>query len=381
MRNALLMIVSVVLVTSCNSSFTKNIFGKKTPHESYAERLDDKGLDKTPEGKQWIAVSKTALENPVEMELPYRLHAMLQPEKPRALGLRFEAKQGQRLIFTINKKIPFTLYADLFRGGESTEQPLYSADTALSTFTFDIDQTTEYVLRLQPELYRIADFTISVSIGPSLHFPVSGTKAKPGSYWGDDRDGGKRSHEGIDIFAPKRTPVVAAADGVVTGVREGGLGGKTVWLNPEGKHYSLYYAHLDEQLVHEGQSVKKGTVLGLVGNTGNAKNTPSHLHFGVYTYAGAVNPLPFIDRSVKEAAALPGKSLASSLRIKKSQTLAKGTQVKSKSILQPLAVTAKGYIGELVDGTMIQVPFNAVEVVPSKNESVATEGSKRSSKG
>jgi murein DD-endopeptidase MepM/ murein hydrolase activator NlpD len=65
----------------------------------------------------------------------------------------------------------------------------------------------------------MGEYTLSVSVGPSLGFPVSGNKASIGSFWGDNRDGGKRSHEGVDIFAAKLTPAIAAADGVVTGVR------------------------------------------------------------------------------------------------------------------------------------------------------------------
>jgi murein DD-endopeptidase MepM/ murein hydrolase activator NlpD len=366
MKNALLLLLAAVIVSSCNSSFTKNIFRHKTPHETYADHLDDKGLDNTPEGRQWFTASRTALEHPVEMQLPYKIHAFLQPEKPRALGIQFKAKQGQRLTFTINKKAPVVVYADLFRQ-VSVDEPLFSADTSQSTFSYDIDEPGEYILRLQPELFHIADFTLSVSIGPSLDFPVASAKANAGSYWGDERDAGKRKHEGIDIFAPKRTPVVAVADGIITAVRDGGLGGKTVLLTPEGKHYSLYYAHLDQQLVHEGEAVKKGTVLGLVGNTGNAKNTPSHLHFGVYTYSGAVDPLPFIDRSKKSAAALPEKELISNLRLKKSMKTPGGMEVRSNTIVQPLALTSNGYIVEMANGQPVEVSFNLVEQLASNN--------------
>jgi murein DD-endopeptidase MepM/ murein hydrolase activator NlpD len=58
---------------------------------------------------------------------------------------------------------------------------------------------------------------------------------------------------------------------------------------------STYYAHLDRQAVTPGQRVNAGDLVGWVGNTGNARTTPPHLHFGVYlAAAGAVDPLPFI---------------------------------------------------------------------------------------
>ena len=130
-------------------------------------------------------------------------------------------------------------------------------------------------------------------------FPVQGrTDAAVGSFWGADRDQGARRHEGIDIFAPRGTAVVAAAAGVVTRTGETPVGGRVVWL-AEAEHGShLYYAHLDRQLVTPGQMVRAGDTLGLVGNTGNARHTVPHLHFGIYrTGQGAVDPFPFVRRA------------------------------------------------------------------------------------
>jgi len=134
----------------------------------------------------------------------------------------------------------------------------------------------------------------------SLVFPVAGTKSNIGSFWGDGRDAGKRKHEGIDIFARKGTEVVAVCDGTVS-VDEYGIGGKMIWLRADNHAWNAYYAHLDSQLVYNGQQVKKGDVVGTVGNTGNAKYTAAHLHFGIYTYAGAVDPLPYVKAATKVA--------------------------------------------------------------------------------
>src|SRR5690606_19203455 len=57
---------------------------------------------------------------------------------------------------------------------------------------------------------------------------------------------------------------------------------------------SLYYAHLDSQVARPGQAVEPGDVLGLMGNTGNARGTPTHLHFGIYGGGGALNPYYFV---------------------------------------------------------------------------------------
>jgi hypothetical protein len=69
-----------------------------------------------------------------------------------------------------------------------------------------------------------------------------------------------------------------------------------VWLLDPRREQSLYYAHLDRQLVNAGDIVQVGDTIGLVGNTGNARGTPPHLHFGIYRRGqGPVDPLPFID--------------------------------------------------------------------------------------
>jgi murein DD-endopeptidase MepM/ murein hydrolase activator NlpD len=346
---------------SCSSPISK-LFDKKTPHEEYAEKLDDRGLDKTPKGRAWLAASKAALEMPVAVSLPYRQQGFFHPDKPRALGLQFTARAGEKLTFNLTRKdgTSLPIYADLFKQYQ-TSSPVLSADTSSSSFSFDVDETGSYILRLQPELFRSGEYSLSVSVGPSLGFPVSYSKANIGSVWGDERDAGKRRHEGIDIFAPKLTPAVAAADGYITGVREGGLGGKTVWLRPDGKNYTLYYAHLDKQLVQEGQRVKQGDAVGLVGNTGNAQFTPSHLHFGVYTFSGAIDPLPFVNRTIKTAPAVTDKKLTVQLKLKKAQKAPDGTMVKAATLLIPLAADTKGYLAEAPDGKWLQVPYNAVQ--------------------
>jgi murein DD-endopeptidase MepM/ murein hydrolase activator NlpD len=155
-----------------------------------------------------------------------------------------------------------------------------------------------YISSARAENY-LDNYSIKSTSAGSMVFPVAGKKSRIGSFWGAVREGGARRHEGIDIFAPKKTPVVAVKDGVITTIGNGGRGGKYIWLKSYDDKYTYYYAHLDQQHVKPGQAVKKGEVIGTVGNTGNAKLTPPHLHFGMYSYAGAVDPLPFVQKSPK----------------------------------------------------------------------------------
>ena len=144
--------------------------------------------------------------------------------------------------------------------------------------------------------------TSSKVASKSLVFPVAGTKSYIKDKWGASRAGGLRKHKGIDIHARRGTPVVAICDGVITERAHTAIGGKTLWLKSPQHTWTAYYAHLDKQLVKEGQKVRKGQVIGTVGNTGNARTTPSHLHFGVAKGKTWVNPLPLVKGAPKVAA-------------------------------------------------------------------------------
>src|SRR5829696_5353080 len=140
------------------------------------------------------------------------------------------------------------------------------------------------------------------TVSKSLAFPVAGSKSKIKDLWGSSRGGGVRKHKGIDIHARKGTPVVAVCDGLIVKRNYTPTGGKTLWLKSAGYGWKAYYAHLDRQLVKEGQWVRKGQVIGTIGNTGNARTTPSHLHFGISQGQKWVNPLPYVKSAPKLAA-------------------------------------------------------------------------------
>ncbi|MFC7517738.1 M23 family metallopeptidase [Herbaspirillum sp. GCM10030257] len=117
--------------------------------------------------------------------------------------------------------------------------------------------------------------------------------------WHAPRDTNRR-HEGIDIFAKRGTPVRSTTPGVVSRIATTKLGGNVVWVFGPGG-YRHYYAHLHQAAnIRTGQRIEAGTLLGFVGNTGNAKHTPPHLHYGIYTPIGAVNPFPMLRRVPSE---------------------------------------------------------------------------------
>ena len=137
----------------------------------------------------------------------------------------------------------------------------------------------------------------------SLPMPVRGvTVAEVADTWGAER-GGDRRHEGVDIFATRGTAVTSTTRGVVGAVREGGLGGRQVWVRGPGLE-NHYYAHLDGWAEHlsQGDVVLPGDVLGFVGDSGNARGTPTHLHYGIYGEDGALDPMPRLRAGAAPAA-------------------------------------------------------------------------------
>jgi murein DD-endopeptidase MepM/ murein hydrolase activator NlpD len=130
---------------------------------------------------------------------------------------------------------------------------------------------------------------------PGAVFPVDG------KFWYGDDFGAPRAvgggHTGNDIFAVKGTPLVAVQDGTIEELRWRSLGGNSLHLvNDRGDYF--YYAHLDRYAdgLANGQRVSAGEVIGYVGNTGNARTTPPHVHFEVHPGSGGpVNPFPYLE--------------------------------------------------------------------------------------
>jgi murein DD-endopeptidase MepM/ murein hydrolase activator NlpD len=139
---------------------------------------------------------------------------------------------------------------------------------------------------------------------PRLLVPVQGVTAAQLRDTFNERRDGLRPHEAIDIAAPVGTPVLAADDGRIAKLFLSKPGGLTVYqFDPTGQ-FAYYYAHLDRYApgLAAGQSVRRGTVIGYVGVTGNARPEAPHLHFAIFRLGPqklwwkgeAINPFSYL---------------------------------------------------------------------------------------
>jgi murein DD-endopeptidase MepM/ murein hydrolase activator NlpD len=310
-RNCILLCLLPIVALACDLGEAVRDFGRpnETAHERYARSLTEAGLAGTGLGREWLAASDSALRAPLVIALPLREAGFYSRSEARAVAYRFNLTDGQRVVATLKSLgLPARLFVDLYEETNDTANRFIhraSADSVkgLDSVTapdlrleYEAQRTGAFVLRIQAELLRSGRYDLTLRAEPSLAFPVQGaTNRSVLSFFGAERDAGRREHHGIDIFAARGTPALAATDGVVRSISPNELGGNVVWLRDERRPQTLYYAHLDRHAVHEGQRVRIGDTLGFVGNTGNARTTRPHLHFGIYRRGeGPVDPYPFV---------------------------------------------------------------------------------------
>lgn len=144
-----------------------------------------------------------------------------------------------------------------------------------------------------------------VRVSPSgLAIPVVGVKPEQLVDTFDAARAAGRRHDAIDIMAAEGTPVIAAADGKVEKLFNSVRGGITVYVRSPDQKWEYYYAHLQRYApgLHEGQDVKRGQVIALVGHTGDANAAGPHLHFAINTMGPGerwwqgtpINPYPLL---------------------------------------------------------------------------------------
>ncbi len=158
-------------------------------------------------------------------------------------------------------------------------------------------QTPEFASQAQPDSAKQDENYIGSPIktappknekdGFLLSWPLKGTVDFTRGYMG-----GVRPHQGLDLAAPKGTPIYAAHAGYVEYAGRDFSGyGNLVIIN-SGSNWSTFYAHMSKIQTREGQTVRRGQVIGKVGATGNARGV--HLHFELRHHETPVDPLAYL---------------------------------------------------------------------------------------
>ena len=339
------------------SGMLERVGAAPTPREAMLRQWGSTGFDTTALGRAWLAAGDSALRAPSEVQLPSATRTYFAvAHHPTAVAYAVTLPPGRVLDVEVRAALTQGRpYVELYERAGTADTSLgyvRTFDVGRDTLDDDLERAREYVFRVEATPLALGNVSLRLGTAPLLGtFPVKGaTERDVGSKWGAPRDGGRRRHEGIDIFEARGTPLVAAAAGTVSRVREGGLGGKTVWLRLDESPLSLYYAHLDTQLAVRGARVRPGDTLGTVGNTGNARTTPPHLHFGIYGRGGAIDPLPFV-AAVTPPGATPslGFPLAQDARL--SRRVGRGRmRLAAKQYVRPLALDDDRTLVALADG-------------------------------
>ena len=373
-----LLILAILIASGCRKEIVPEAFLPRTAHEAYVHSLEQANLHLTALGRDWIHAGQSALEEAVEIPLPFEEAFIWDPGRAEAAGYRFLVKRGVRIevAITAYSSDSLMIFADLFREREDTVIQRFhvaTADDQGHRLEFEPRRDSYYALRLQPELLRGGRFRILIREVPSLGFPVKGKNSRSiGSFFGDPRDGGRREHHGVDIFAPRHTPVLAPSNSTVSRVGVGDIGGKYVWLYDSERSMNLYFAHLETQEVERGDKVTAGQLIGTVGNSGNARYTPPHLHFGIYS-RGPVDPYHFIaetdtvPESIRGDTLILGKRARTLNRALMTSSPAKAAVI-SDTLERDTLITVMALTGtlcrvELPDGMYGYMPVRQIEPV------------------
>lgn len=363
MRKSLIFL-PLALLAACNGfKSIKTVFREKSPHERYIESLKRAELLSASMTREWLIASDAVFKDSVFVTTPFTESGFFEASSPDARSYRFEVKDGQVLTVSgaIRTQHNANIFMDLFVRNEQEWDHIAYGDSTFS-ITHEFSNDEECVLRIQPELLANAWYSINITVTPVLINPVFGASNKSiGSFYGASRDNGKRSHEGVDIFAPRGTPVVAPTDGYISRVGTNILGGKVVWMKDMKRQHAYYFAHLDSQMVQPGAHVRQGHVLGLVGNTGNAKRTPPHLHFGIYQ-SGSKDPLHYIRKIEEVIVSLPIDTGFHQKAFKTKQHIAELREGPSSALDVKMSLKKNTYvtvIGQSSDWYRIRLPNDA----------------------
>ncbi|WP_124979290.1 M23 family metallopeptidase [Nonlabens xiamenensis] len=256
-----------------------------------------RSLKKQPEILQrWNQKLEIALQDEIILDKPFYEQVITDSSNAFTSGYMVKIAQGEILSVKLKADdgVPLPWILEIYDEKQNWLEEAEITENGLELNYFTHASSSPRLI-LQAQLGVTSQAQLMVQKKAYYGFPlVRKTNASIKSFWGASRDGGSRSHEGNDLFASRGHPVVAVSNGRVTSIRNRGLGGKQIWIRDTKIGLAQYYAHLNDWNVKHGDQVIKGDTIGFVGNTGNARTTAPHLHFGIYQDGKAVDPKPYI---------------------------------------------------------------------------------------
>lgn len=205
------------------------------------------------------------------------------------VGIPLQATPGQHQLQVKHRKKTYTINFEVTEKKYPSEKIQIQNQRQVTPLEEDLEliavQQAETIKTYQNWFDRSLDKI-------KLLTPVVGRFSSPFGYTRIINGIAKSPHSGLDIAAPKGTPVKAAKAGIISNTGNYFFSGNIVFID-HGQSFITSYAHLDKILVTPGQVVEEGHTIGLVGNTGRA--TGPHLHWSVSLNGVRVNPELFID--------------------------------------------------------------------------------------
>ncbi|WP_460054711.1 M23 family metallopeptidase [Spirochaeta dissipatitropha] len=313
----------ILAVSGCRSpEIVPDEYEPDASYDDYLTAMQRLGIADSSIGSEWIISGDPEQADPLAITLPFSEQRLIDNREQYAAWYLIEGVRGHRIDIDIDGPAEASYFLDVFRLPEDYRpdftRNFTTADsnapwrTGLAEIAVSAGGVQEgqshlhfeprrhrwYLVRLQPRLLEGGEFGIRIHANAALSWPVPGTDHRAiWSVYGASRDGGTRVHHGVDIFAPRHTELISISEESTVRVGERDRGGLTVNLTDEKRGLMLYYAHLEtqEEDLH-GSRIPTGTVIGTMGNTGNAITTPPHLHIGIYegSWRAPVDPWYFI---------------------------------------------------------------------------------------
>ena len=218
--------------------------------------------------------------------LKRKLVDLRQFEKKIRIIANIEKQDDSESLFGIGGSIPEDLDIDI-----SLEKKHDRLIRDMHEQVDHLEHASNFQLQeLENVLSKLEEKRNLLASTPSIQ-PVFGSITSGFGYRQSPFTGRREMHKGLDIAAPKGTPIIATADGIVTFAGSKGLLGNTIVVD-HGHGISTRYAHCSKILKSRGDGVKRGDIIARVGNTG--RSTGPHLHYEVRINNLQVNPTRYI---------------------------------------------------------------------------------------